>query len=65
MEIKSRKNKVIKLQKKQLFGSQMWVSVDSKIKSYQIYWKIALFFIFLYQVLIFQPLQPQAFLLGW
>ena len=34
------------------------MSIDSKTKSYQIYQKISLFFIFLYQLLILQPLHP-------
>ena len=42
----------------------MWVSIYSKTKSYQIYQKIALLFIFLYQSSILWPLQPQAFLIG-
>ena len=42
----------------------MWVSVNSMTKSYQIYQKIALLFIFLYQPLMFQSLQPKAFLIG-
>ena len=42
----------------------MWLSVNSKTKSYWIYWRIALLFIFLYQPLILQPLQPQVFLIG-
>ena len=36
------------------------MSVDNKTKSYQIYQEIALLFIFLYQLLILWPLQPQA-----
>ena len=39
----------------------MWVSVDSKTKSYQIYQKITLLFIFLYQLSILWFLQPQDF----
>ena len=42
----------------------MWVSVNSKTKNYQIYQEIILLFIFLYQLLTFWPLQPQAFLIG-
>ena len=42
----------------------MWISANNKTKSYQIYWKIALLFIFLYQILILQPLQPQVFPIG-
>ena len=34
--------------------------VNSKTKSYQIYQGIVLLFIFLYQLSILQPLQPQA-----
>ena len=37
------------------------MSVDIKTKSYQIYWRIALLFIFLYQPSILQILQLQAF----
>ena len=39
----------------------MWMSVDSMTKSYQIYWKIALLFMFLHQPSIFKPPQLQAF----
>ena len=38
----------------------MWVLVDNKIKSYQIYGEIALLFIFLHQPLILQLLQPHT-----
>ena len=37
--------------------SQIWVLVDNKTKSYQIYGAIVFFFIFLYQLSIFQLLQ--------
>ena len=39
----------------------MWVSVDSKTKSYQIYSGIVQLFIFLHQPSIFLPLQSQTY----
>ena len=45
-EIKSEKNQMIRLEKYKLFKSQMWVSIDIKTKSYQIYQEIALIIIF-------------------
>ena len=38
--------------------------VDNKTKSYQIYQRIILLFIFLHQLSIFQPLQLQVFPIG-
>ena len=39
----------------------MCMLIDGKTKKYQIYQKIALLFIFLHPLSIFQVLQPQAF----
>ena len=45
---------------KRLFKSQTYVWICNKTKSYQIYQRIALLFIFLHQPSIFQLLQPQT-----